>query len=70
MRLDNVDSVSNFSGLGRVYVADRRRVRTYRANNFDLPSLHDRGSFWVTNEATVALGADVSGKSLSGSYGE
>jgi hypothetical protein len=60
MRLDNVDSVSNFSGFGPVYVADRKRVRAYRANNFDLDSLHDRGGFWVTNEVIVALGSDVS----------
>jgi len=62
MRLDNVDSVGNFSGFGPVYVADRKRVRAYRENNFDLGSLHAHGGFWVTNEVIVALGSDVSRK--------
>ena len=62
MSLDNVDSIGNFSGFGPVYVADRKRVRAYRENNFDLKGLHDRGGFWVTNEVIVALGSDVSRK--------
>jgi hypothetical protein len=57
-----MDGVGNFSGFGRVYVADRRRVKGYRKSNFDLASLHDRGSFFVTNEVIVALGSDVSRK--------
>ena len=56
MRLDKVDSVSNFSGFGPVYVADRKRVRAYRENNFDLDSLHDHGGFWVANEVIVVTG--------------
>jgi hypothetical protein len=62
MSLDNIDGVSTLSGFGPVYVADRRRVRAYRASNFDLASLHDHGGFWVTSEVIVALGADVSRK--------
>ena len=62
MRLNNVDSVKNFSGFSPVYVADRKRVKAYRRNNFDLEGLHDHGGFWVTNEVTVALGSDVSRK--------
>jgi hypothetical protein len=62
MSWDNIGRVGNFSGFGPVYVADRKRVRGYRANNFDSASLHDRGSFWVTNEVIVALGSDVSRK--------
>ena len=62
MRLDSVDSVRNFSGFGPVYIADIKRARAYRENNFDLEGLHDRGGFWVTNEVIVALGSDVSRK--------
>ena len=62
MSLDNIDSVGNFYGFGPVYVADRKRVRAYRENNFDLKGLHDHGGFWVTNEVIVALGSDVSRK--------
>ena len=62
MRLDSVDSVRNFSGFGPVYIADIKRVRAYRENNFDLEGLHDHGGFWVTNEVIVALGSDVSRK--------
>jgi hypothetical protein len=61
MSLDNIDSVGNFYGFP-VYVADRKCVRAYRANNFDLQGLHDHGRFWVTNEVIVALGIDVSRK--------
>ena len=62
MSLDNIDSVRNFYGFGPVYVADRKCVRAYRANNFDLQGLHDHGGFWVTKEVIVALGSDVSRK--------
>ena len=56
MRLDNVDSVKNFSGFSPVYVADRKRVKAYRRNNFDLEGLHDHGGFWVTNEVICRIG--------------
>ena len=62
MSWDNIGRVGNFSGFGPVYVADRKRVRAYRENNFDLEGLHDHGGFWVTNEVIVALGSDVSRK--------
>ena len=45
MRLDSVDSVRNFSGFGPVYIADIKRARAYRENNFDLEGLHDHGGF-------------------------
>lgn len=68
MRSANIDSVSNFSGFGPVYIADRKRVRAYRANNFDLESLHDHGGFWVMNEVIVALRAAYQEKEPSKPY--
>jgi hypothetical protein len=41
-----------------VYVADRKCVGAYRANNFDLQGWHDHGD----DEVIVALGSDVSRK--------
>ena len=58
----NIDSIGTFSKFSPVYVADRKRVRACRENNFVLEGLRNDGGFWVANEVIVALGTDVSRK--------
>ena len=58
MSWDNLGRVGNFSGFG-----GSKAPAAISCERFNLASLHDRGSFWVSNEVIVALGSDVSRKS-------